>query len=292
MRHLLPRFFGRLGAGSRRTRPRCCPSVQRMPVPANNDLVPTSDPAFAGLVPLGGIIDDLDASGLFGAARTQLLTTANNFTLSYNYIGSLAAASNVFSTSGGSFTTPGLSRKRGWRSHAAGKFRNQARPVWSICPRVRRASVGNVAVTMPRTAAPSPSRRRTSGCRRWRNSCGRSRIRRRISFCFCSTTPVPDPTPTTTTSAWSWSPLPFRRPCRCWEPPLSASVFWAGAEGTAVRRGSPFSSHRGSSARCGRSGPASPGLFFVVSGRSPPDNSLQRIVLTRWNRDRRRFRSL
>jgi hypothetical protein len=84
-------------------------------VPANNDLVPTSDPAFQALVPLGGIIDDLDSSGLFAASRTQLLTTADNVTLSYNYIGSLAAATNVFSTSGGSFTTAGLAESAGWR---------------------------------------------------------------------------------------------------------------------------------------------------------------------------------
>ena len=120
-----------------------------LPVPANNDLVPTPNAAFEGLVPLGGVIDDRDASGLFWSAGTQVSTTANNVTLSYNYIGSLAAAINVFSTSGGSFTTPGLSESAGGDSTPQASFSvSQALAGlvdFSFSSGSGGASVGNVA---------------------------------------------------------------------------------------------------------------------------------------------------
>jgi len=77
-------------------------------VPATNDLVPTPNPAFQALVPLGGVIADTDGSGLFWDQGAQLSTTADNVTLSFNYIGSFGSATNTFSAGGGSFTTLGL----------------------------------------------------------------------------------------------------------------------------------------------------------------------------------------
>lgn len=99
-----------------------------LPVPGNNDLVPTPNAAFRSLVPLGGIID-ADASGLFWSQGAQVSTTAANVSLSFNYIGSLASATNTFMTPGGAFTTPGLDETDGGDAFARPAITvNQALP--------------------------------------------------------------------------------------------------------------------------------------------------------------------
>jgi len=79
-----------------------------IPIPANNNLVPTTGAAYEALVPGGGVIVDSDNSGMVPGGSAMFSTTAPNVTLNYNYIGSFALATNTFSTSGGSFTTTGV----------------------------------------------------------------------------------------------------------------------------------------------------------------------------------------
>lgn len=94
--------------------------VDDLAVPVNNDLLPTPNGAFRQLVPLAAPIGD--GGGLFWSQGAQLSTTADNVTLSFNYIGSLGAATNTFSTSGGSFTTLGLDEAAGGDSTAQDSF--------------------------------------------------------------------------------------------------------------------------------------------------------------------------
>lgn len=79
-----------------------------IPIPANNNLIPTTGAAYEALVPGGGVIVDSDNSGMVPGGSAMFSTTAPNVTLSYNYIGSLALAINTFSAGGGSFTTTGV----------------------------------------------------------------------------------------------------------------------------------------------------------------------------------------
>jgi hypothetical protein len=88
----------------------------------NSDLVPTPNPAFQELAPLAVVIDDADYSGLFARGGAQLSTTADNVTLSYDYIGSFAGATNSFNAPGGSFTTLGLDEGVGGDSTARPDF--------------------------------------------------------------------------------------------------------------------------------------------------------------------------
>lgn len=77
-------------------------------IPSNNNLIPTTGTAFEALVPGGGVIVDSDNSGMVPGGAAMFSTTAPNVSLNYNYIGAFAAATNTFSTSGGSFVTTGV----------------------------------------------------------------------------------------------------------------------------------------------------------------------------------------
>lgn len=80
---------------------------------AVNDLIPTPSASFQSLVPGGGIIRDPDSSPLFSNAGARLLTTADQVAITYNYIGSFAEATNVFSAGGLMFENAGLGERGG-----------------------------------------------------------------------------------------------------------------------------------------------------------------------------------
>jgi hypothetical protein len=84
------------------------------PLPGTlNDLIPTPNAEFRALVPGGGAIADPDLSGLFTSGGAQLSTTAANVAITYDYIGSFAEASNIFTTGGASFRNSGVGERGG-----------------------------------------------------------------------------------------------------------------------------------------------------------------------------------
>lgn len=87
--------------------------INDQPVSTANDLIPTPNPSFQALVPGGGVIGDPDMSGLFSSSGATLSTTGGNVTITYDYIGSFAEATNVFNTPGGSFQNTGIGERGG-----------------------------------------------------------------------------------------------------------------------------------------------------------------------------------
>lgn len=84
------------------------------PLPASvNELIPTPGPDFQALVPGGGVIGNPDFSGLFSSGGAQLSTTAGNVTITYDYIGSFAEATNVFNAGSGTFENSGIGETGG-----------------------------------------------------------------------------------------------------------------------------------------------------------------------------------
>lgn len=84
------------------------------PLPASlNDLIPTPDADFQALVPGGGVIVDPDGGELFWSGGATLSTTAADVAITYNYIGSFAEATNVFSAGGLTFQNSGVGEDGG-----------------------------------------------------------------------------------------------------------------------------------------------------------------------------------
>ena len=65
------------------------------------------------MVPGGGVIVDPDTSGLFSSGGSVLSTTADDVSITYNYIGSFAEAKNVFNAGGLTFVNAGIGEDDG-----------------------------------------------------------------------------------------------------------------------------------------------------------------------------------
>lgn len=97
--------------------------IDDQPLPAAiNDLIPTPSADFRALVPGGGVIGNPDDTRLFWSGGAQLSTTAANVTITYDYIGSFAEATNVFNAGSGTFMSSGIGEDGGGDSSPRPSF--------------------------------------------------------------------------------------------------------------------------------------------------------------------------